>query len=297
MKEADNQIQNVTDVAVDETNVESISAPVISVKGLIKKFDDNEVLCGIDLDISDGEKIAIIGPSGCGKSTFLRCLNCMEDPSGGSIIFDGVDIADMSVDINVHREKIGMVFQQFNLFNNKTVLNNITLAPIYLQTKRLKKQKRKNFWYKLFGKKDKIVPITTTKQEIKEAANARANELLVRIGLADKADAYPSTLSGGQKQRIAIVRALAMNPRVMLFDEPTSALDPEMVGEVLDLIREVANEGMTMVIVTHEMGFAREVADRVLFMDSGLIKEDGTPEQVFTNPQNPRLQDFLAKVL
>ena len=270
---------------------------VISVQGLVKKFGDNTVLTGIDLDIADGEKIAIIGPSGCGKSTFLRCLNCMEDPSGGSIIFDGVDIADMSVDINVHREKIGMVFQQFNLFNNKTVIENITLAPVYLQTKRLKKQKRKNFWYKLLGKKDKIVPLTTTEKEIKENAERHAEELLVRIGLLDKANAYPSTLSGGQKQRIAIVRALAMNPRVMLFDEPTSALDPEMVGEVLDLIREVANDGMTMVIVTHEMGFAREVADRVLFMDEGVIKEQGTPEQLFKEPKDHRLKDFLSKVL
>ena len=270
---------------------------VVSVKGLVKSFGDHKVLCGIDLDIHNGEQIAIIGPSGCGKSTFLRCLNCMEDPSGGAIIFDGVDIADMSVDINVHREKIGMVFQQFNLFNNKTVLENITLAPIYLQTKRLKKQLARNFWLKLFGKTDKIVPPNTTKKEIKEAAEKRAYELLERIGLTDKASAYPSTLSGGQKQRIAIVRALAMNPKVMLFDEPTSALDPEMVGEVLDLIREVAKEGMTMVIVTHEMGFAREVADRVIFMDSGVIKEQAPPEELFGSPKDPRLQDFLSKVL
>ena len=270
---------------------------VVSVKGLVKSFGDHKVLCGIDLDIHNGEQIAIIGPSGCGKSTFLRCLNCMEDPTYGEIIFDGVDIADMSVDINVHREKIGMVFQQFNLFNNKTVLENITLAPIYLQTKRLKKQQLRNFWMKLFGKTDKIVPVTTTKKEIREAAEKRAYELLERIGLTDKADAYPSTLSGGQKQRIAIVRALAMNPKVMLFDEPTSALDPEMVGEVLDLIREVAKEGMTMVIVTHEMGFAREVADRVIFMDSGVIKEQAPPDELFGSPKDPRLQDFLSKVL
>ena len=190
-----------------------------------------------------------------------------------------------------------MVFQQFNLFNNKTVLENITLAPLYLQTKRLNKQKARNFWLKLFGKKDKIVPLTTTKKDIKEAAEKRAYELLDRIGLTDKASAYPSTLSGGQKQRIAIVRALAMNPKVMLFDEPTSALDPEMVGEVLDLIREVAKEGMTMVIVTHEMGFAREVADRILFMDGGVIKEQGAPEELFGAPKDPRLQDFLSKVL
>ena len=276
---------------------EVLNNVVVSVKGLTKKFGDNSVLNGIDLDIHNGEQIAIIGPSGCGKSTFLRCLNCMEDPSGGEIIFDGVDIADMSVDINVHREKIGMVFQQFNLFNNKTVLENITLAPVYLQTKRLNKQKARNFWLKLFGKKDKIVPLTTTKKDIKEAAEKRAYELLDRIGLTDKASAYPSTLSGGQKQRIAIVRALAMNPKVMLFDEPTSALDPEMVGEVLDLIREVAKEGMTMVIVTHEMGFAREVADRILFMDGGVIKEQGAPEELFGAPKDPRLQDFLSKVL
>ena len=276
---------------------EVLNNVVVSVKGLTKKFGDNSVLNGIDLDIHNGEQIAIIGPSGCGKSTFLRCLNCMEDPSGGEIIFDGVDIADMSVDINVHREKIGMVFQQFNLFNNKTVLENITLAPVYLQTKRLKKQQTRNFWLKLFGKKDKIVPVTTTKKAIKEAAEERAYELLDRIGLTDKAAAYPSTLSGGQKQRIAIVRALAMNPKVMLFDEPTSALDPEMVGEVLDLIREVAKEGMTMVIVTHEMGFAREVADRILFMDGGVIKEQGAPEELFGAPKDPRLQDFLSKVL
>ena len=276
---------------------EVLNNVVVSVKGLTKKFGNNSVLNGIDLDIHNGEQIAIIGPSGCGKSTFLRCLNCMEDPSGGAIIFDGVDIADMSVDINVHREKIGMVFQQFNLFNNKTVLENITLAPIYLQTKRLKKQQARNFWLNLFGKKDKIVPVTTTKKAIKEAAEKRAYELLDRIGLTDKAAAYPSTLSGGQKQRIAIVRALAMNPKVMLFDEPTSALDPEMVGEVLDLIREVAKEGMTMVIVTHEMGFAREVADRILFMDGGVIKEQGAPEELFGAPKDPRLQDFLSKVL
>ncbi len=270
---------------------------LFSIRNLQKKFGAQEVLRGINIDIRNGEQIAIIGPSGCGKSTFLRCLNCMEDPSGGEIIFDGVDIADMSVDINVHREKIGMVFQQFNLFNNKTVIDNIMLAPVYLQTKRLKKQKMRNFWFKLFGKKDRIVPLTTTEKQIKDAARERAMALLQRIGLEEKADAYPSTLSGGQKQRIAIVRALAMNPKVMLFDEPTSALDPEMVGEVLDLIREVANEGMTMVIVTHEMGFAREVADRVLFMDGGVIKEQGAPEQLFGSPKDPRLQDFLSKVL
>ena len=282
---------------IDEMNVPLSSDVVISVKGLTKKFGELEVLKGLDLDIHDGERIAIIGPSGCGKSTFLRCLNCMEDPSGGSILFEGADLADMSVDINVHREKIGMVFQQFNLFNNKTVLENITLAPIYLQTKRLARAKRRNFFYKLFGKSDKITEITATKAEIRAKAEARAHELLERIGLTDKADVYPSTLSGGQKQRIAIVRALAMNPRVILFDEPTSALDPEMVGEVLDLMRDLAREGMTMVIVTHEMGFAREVANRVLFIDEGKIKEEGSPAELFGNPRDPRLKDFLAKVL
>ena len=282
---------------IGEMNTGESSDVVISVKGLTKKFGELEVLKGLDLDIHDGERIAIIGPSGCGKSTFLRCLNCMEDPSGGSILFEGADLADMSVDINVHREKIGMVFQQFNLFNNKTVLENITLAPIYLQTKRLARAKRRNFFYKLFGKSDKITEITTTKAEIRAKAEARAHELLERIGLTDKADVYPSTLSGGQKQRIAIVRALAMNPRVILFDEPTSALDPEMVGEVLDLMRDLAREGMTMVIVTHEMGFAREVANRVLFIDEGKIKEEGSPAELFGNPRDPRLKDFLAKVL
>ena len=270
---------------------------ILSTRGLCKSFGDLKVLDGLDLDVRDGEKIAILGPSGCGKSTFLRCLNCMEDPTGGSIFFDGVDIADMSVDINLHRQKIGMVFQQFNLFNNKTVIENIMLAPVYLQTKKLKKQQRRNFRYKLFGKKDKIAPLETTATEIKEKAEKRAYELLDRIGLAEKANVYPSTLSGGQKQRVAIVRALAMNPKVILFDEPTSALDPEMVGEVLDLIRDLAREGMTMVIVTHEMGFAREVSDRVLFMDGGKIKEQGTPEDIFKNPKDKRLQDFLAKVL
>ncbi len=274
---------------------------VLSVRGLKKNFGELEVLSGLDLDIYDGEQIAIIGPSGCGKSTFLRCINCMEDPSGGSIIFDGVDIADMSVDINKHRERIGMVFQQFNLFNNKTVIENIMLAPVYVGVRELKKAKRKNFWRKIanFFRKDKkpLIPIETTEKEIKAEAKARAEELLSRIGLLEKADVYPSTLSGGQKQRVAIVRALAMNPRVILFDEPTSALDPEMVGEVLDLMKSLADEGMTMVIVTHEMGFAREVADRVLFMDGGKIVEEGAPSEVFGAPKHPRLVEFLSKVL
>ncbi len=250
----------------------------LSVRGLKKSFNKLEVLKGINIDIKLGEKIAIIGPSGCGKSTFLRCLNCMEDPTEGAIIFDGVDIADQKVDINVHRENIGMVFQQFNLFNNKTIIENIMLAPYTLHKKRAK----------ALGK---------TAKEFKEECRQNAYALLRRIGLEDKADVYPSTLSGGQKQRVAIVRALAMNPKVMLFDEPTSALDPEMVGEVLNLIKEVADEGMTMVIVTHEMGFAREVATRVIFMDEGVIAEQGTPSEVFDNPQNPRTKQFLNAVL
>ena len=278
-------------------------SPIISIKGLTKSFGENEVLRGIDLDIRNGEKIAIIGPSGCGKSTFLRCINCMEDPSGGSIIFRGVDIADVRVDINTHREHIGMVFQQFNLFNNKTVIENIMLAPTYVRLRDLGAQKRKNFFrgianiFRSAGKKLEIVKPEKTKAEILAEERERAMKLLRRIGLEEKADAYPATLSGGQKQRIAIVRALAMNPEVMLFDEPTSALDPEMVGEVLDLIRDVADEGMTMVIVTHEMGFAREVADRVLFMDGGVIKEDAPPKELFEHPKDERLREFLGKVL
>ena len=274
---------------------------VLSVKNLTKKFGSLEVLRGLDLDIKEGEQIAIIGPSGCGKSTFLRCLNCMEDPSGGSIMFDGEDIADMKVDINKHREKIGMVFQQFNLFNNKSVIDNITLAPIYVATRELNKKKRKNFLRKIanaFRKnKKEFLPITETKKDIIVKAKENAMSLLKRIGLEEKANVYPSTLSGGQKQRIAIVRALAMNPKVILFDEPTSALDPEMVGEVLDLMKALAKEGMTMVIVTHEMGFAREVADRILFVDEGRIMEQGTPAEVFDNPKNARLKEFLSKVL
>jgi polar amino acid transport system ATP-binding protein len=287
----------VTESLEPKTKQRPSEEKILSVVNLKKSFGENEVLKGVDLDVRNGEKIAIIGPSGCGKSTFLRCLNCMEDPTGGSIYFEGVDIADWSVDINVHREHIGMVFQQFNLFNNKTVLQNIMLAPLYLRTKRLRQAKAHNFFCRLFGKKDKMLPITTTREQILEETQKRAYELLERIGLRDKADQYPSTLSGGQKQRIAIARALAMNPKVMLFDEPTSALDPEMVGEVLDLIREVAREGMTMVIVTQEMGFAREVADRILFMADGVIAEQGTPEEVFDHPQNPRTQQFLKCVL
>lgn len=265
-----------------ESKTVSENEVVISVKDLKKAFGKNEVLRGIDLDIYSGDQIAIIGPSGCGKSTFLRCINCMEDPTGGTIMFEGENLADERVDINVHRQKIGMVFQQFNLFNNKTVIENIMLAPVYVRTKRLRKDKSPN---------------KPTKADIKKEEHERAMALLRRIGLEDKANVYPSTLSGGQKQRVAIVRALAMNPKVILFDEPTSALDPEMVGEVLDLMRGLAKEGMTMVIVTHEMGFAREVANKVLFMADGVIKEQGTPSEVFDNPKDPRLKEFLSKVL
>ena len=240
---------------------------MIEVKGLKKEFDGLKVLNGIDYTINQGEKIVVIGPSGSGKSTFLRCLNLLEEPTGGEIWFDGTNITDPQNDINKMRQKMGMVFQQFNLFPHMTVLDNITFAPV-----RLKMQ---------------------TKAEAKE----NALRLLRRIGLEDKAGEYPNKLSGGQKQRIAIVRALAMNPEVMLFDEPTSALDPEMVGEVLDLIRELADEGMTMVIVTHEMGFAREVGTKVLFVDEGLIKEENTPEEFFSHPRNERLREFLSKVL
>lgn len=275
---------------------------VISVKGLKKVFEDGvTVLNGIDLDVKYGEKVVILGASGSGKSTLLRCLNCMEDPTGGSIYFDGDDIADMKIDINKHRENIGMVFQQFNLFNNKTVIENIMMAPVHIGLKKLRQKKCKNMlisFTNLFkSEKSELIPIEKTKTQIKADVYANACALLKRIGLEEKADVYPSTLSGGQKQRIAIARALAMDPKVMLFDEPTSALDPEMVGEVLDLIKELANEGMTMVIVTHEMGFAREVADRILFVDEGKIKEEGTPDEVFNHPKNPRLQEFLSKVL
>ena len=273
----------------------------MSVRGLKKSFGSLEVLCGLDLDIRDGEQIAIIGPSGCGKSTFLRCLNCMEDPTGGSIIFDGVDIADMKVNINKHREHIGMVFQQFNLFNNKTVLQNIMLSPIYVGMRELRRVKFKNFFIKLsniFRKNKKaLLPIETTKQEIKEKAQENAMMLLHRIGLEEKANVYPSTLSGGQKQRIAIARALSMNPEVILFDEPTSALDPEMVGEVLDVIKSLAKSGLTMIVVTHEMAFAREVSDRVIFMDGGIVLEEGTPDELFGNPKMPRTREFLSRYL
>ena len=261
---------------------------VIQVKGLKKNFGSLEVLKGVDMKVLKGEAVVVIGPSGSGKSTFLRCLNCMEDPTSGSIIFNGVDIADMRVDINIHRRHMGMVFQHFNLFNNMTVIENIMMAPVYVRCKELKKAKRKGT----------LAPdAPKTKAEIKAQAREEALELLRRIGLEDKADVYPSTLSGGQKQRVAIVRALAMKPDVILFDEPTSALDPEMVGEVLDLMKELANEGMTMVVVTHEMGFAREVANRVLFMDQGKILEEAPPEEFFAHPKNERTKEFLSKVL
>ena len=266
---------------------------MIDVINLKKDFDGVQVLNGIDVKINKGDIVCVIGPSGSGKSTFLRCLNCMEDPSSGQIIFNGVDIADMSVDINIHREHIGMVFQQFNLFNNKSVIDNITLAPVHIALKKMRKEKIKSFFG---GKKENLAPLKT-KSEIIGEKKAQAMDLLKRIGLEDKADAYPSTLSGGQKQRIAIVRALAMDPKVILFDEPTSALDPEMVGEVLDLMKQLAAEGMTMVIVTHEMGFAREVADKIVFIDEGIIKEQGTPDEVFNNPKDARLKEFLSKVL
>jgi polar amino acid transport system ATP-binding protein len=240
---------------------------LIEVQDLKKSFGENHVLDGITTDIRKGEVVAIIGPSGSGKSTFLRSLNLLEIPTGGKILFEGTDITDPKVNINRHRQKIGMVFQQFNLFPHKTVKENIMLAPITLKL-----------------------------MSAQEAAQ-KADELLVRVGLPDKADAYPGSLSGGQKQRIAIARAMAMNPDVMLFDEPTSALDPEMVGEVLEIMKELAVSGMTMVVVTHEMGFAREVASRVVFIDEGKIQEENEPQTFFGNPQNPRLKDFLSKVL
>lgn len=251
---------------------------MIEVVNLNKSFGKLHVLKDININIEKGEKVVVVGPSGSGKSTFLRCLNCMEDPTSGQIIFKGVDIADMKVDINVHRQKMGMVFQHFNLFNNKTVLENIMLAPVYVGNKNRKKT----------GK---------TKAQIKEEAQKTAMDLLKRIGLEDKANVYPSQLSGGQKQRVAIIRSMAMNPDVILFDEPTSALDPEMVGEVLSLMKSLADSGMTMVVVTHEMGFAREVGTRVIFMDEGRIVEENNPKAFFENPQNPRLKEFLSKVL
>ena len=245
------------------------SKVLISVKHLVKEYNHGTVhaLDGCDLDIHKGEVVAIIGPSGSGKSTLLRSLNMLEEPTSGAIFFDGVDLASKSVNIDLHRQKMGMVFQHFNLFPHKTVLQNITLAPI------------------------------TLKKKTPAEAEVQARTLLERIGLSDKANEYPNMLSGGQKQRIAIARTLAMNPDVILFDEPTSALDPEMVGEVLELMKKLAEGGMTMIVVTHEMGFAREVASRVLFMADGKIQEQGTPQEIFTDPKNPRLRDFLARVL
>ena len=241
--------------------------PIIRVQGLKKDFDHIEVLKGIDVDIHKGDVVCVIGASGSGKSTFLRCLNLLEMPTGGSIFFEDVDLTQSKVDLNLHRQKMGMVFQQFNLFPHLTILENLTLAPVLL------------------------------KKLSKEAAEEKAISLLARVGLADRANDYPNQLSGGQKQRVAIVRALCMEPSVMLFDEPTSALDPEMVGEVLDVMKELVKSGMTMVVVTHEMGFAREVSNRVLFMADGIIMEEGTPDDIFNHPKSERLQTFLSKVL
>lgn len=243
------------------------SEVLIEIRNLGKSFGDHEVLKDISLDVHKGEVISIIGPSGCGKSTFLRSINLLERPTAGSIVFEGIEILDPKTDIDLLRRRIGMVFQNFNLFPNKKVKENIMLAPVKLG-------------------------IMT-----EEEASAKANELLARIGLQDKADQYPSRLSGGQQQRVAIARALAMNPDVMLFDEPTSALDPEMVGEVLKIIKDLADSGMTMLVVTHEMGFAREISDRVLFFNEGVIAEENTPDEFFGNPQNERLKDFLSKIL
>ena len=240
---------------------------MIKVENLTKSFGELEVLKGINQEIKDGEVVVVIGPSGSGKSTFLRCLNLLENPTSGKIFVDDEEITSKKVDINKVREDMGMVFQSFNLFNNLNILDNITLAP------------------------------TLVKKMEKAKAEEKARELLARVGLPDKAEAFPKSLSGGQKQRIAIARALAMNPKVMLFDEPTSALDPEMVGEVLDIMKDLAREGMTMVVVTHEMGFAREVGDRIIFMDGGYVVEEGSPEEIFGNPQNDRTKDFLGKVL
>lgn len=240
---------------------------LLKATAITKDFDNSAVLKGIDLELYKGDVVAIIGPSGCGKSTFLRCLNLLETVTSGEIIFDNANVLEKGVNVNEYRTKVGMVFQQFNLFNNLTVLDNITLAPVHLG------------------------------RCTKEEATARAMELLRKVGLEHKANDYPSQLSGGMKQRVAIVRALAMNPEVLLFDEPTSALDPEMVGEVLKVMTDLANEGMTMIVVTHEMGFAKEVANRVVFMDQGVIKEENNPKEFFGNPQNERLKDFLSKVL
>ena len=251
----------------DNTNTTNSAEVILEIQDLCKSFGDHEVLKGISTTIRKGDVLALIGPSGCGKSTFLRSLNLLEIPTSGHVLFEGTDMTDKSVDINHVREKIGMVFQQFNLFPNMTIKENIMIATVKLN------------------------------KMTKEEAEKKAMELLKRIGLSDKADAYPSQLSGGQKQRIAIVRSLAMNPDIILFDEPTSALDPEMVGEVLSVMKELAEDGMTMVVVTHEMGFAREVANRVMFINDGVIQEENTPQEIFEHPQSPRLQEFLSKVL
>ncbi len=269
---------------------------LIVVEGLCKSFGENDVLKNISTTIKKGEKVVVIGPSGSGKSTFLRCLNCMEDPTSGSIFFGGEDIANPKVDINIHRQKMGMVFQHFNLFNNKTVIENIMMAPVYVALKNRKAQKKNNLLVSLRIRKGEKTALQS-KKEIRQAARDKALELLKRIGLEEKADAYPSSLSGGQKQRVAIVRSLAMDPEVILFDEPTSALDPEMVGEVLELMKDLADQGMTMVVVTHEMGFAREVGTRIVFMDSGRFIEEATPEEFFTSPKSARAVEFLSKVL
>lgn len=274
---------------------------MIEVTNLKKNFGELEVLRNISLSIEKGEKVAIVGPSGSGKSTLLRCLNGMETPTQGTVTFEGISLTDPKTDINRYRQKMGMVFQLFNLFNNKTVLDNIVLAPYYLEVRRIRKQKLHNGWIRfsnIFSKnKTQSHEPAVSKADLRMQLEEKALDLLRRIGLEDKKDAYPSTLSGGQKQRIAIVRSLAMDPKVLLFDEPTSSLDPEMVGEVLDLIRSLADEGMTMVIVTHEMAFAREVATRILFMDEGEITEENSPEEFFANPRHPRTREFLSKVL
>lgn len=375
----------MTDLDMQINETQDMRTPIIEIKNLVKEFGDLLVLDDISTNIYEGEKIVVVGPSGGGKSTFLRCLNCLEDPTTGKIYFDGVDIADLKVDINTHRQKMGMVFQQFNLFNNMTVKQNIMLAPVQIGIKNMRKTKLKNqlvplynAWFNTFGKsynanvekriqkyksrveelKSELEPIVSeweatkgykeiagksyvdydkkltakklkltdriekterkivhtvraelkekqplayeSEKQIKADASANADKLLARIGLSEKAGVYPSTLSGGQKQRVAIARALAMSPKVMLFDEPTSALDPEMVGEVLDLIKQVADEGMTMVIVTHEMAFAKEVGTRILFMAQGKILEQGAPDEFFDESRedhHPRLQEFLKKVL
>ena len=300
-EQARTKVQKPKFAKTEKTPVEPVDPDaLIEVQHLTKRYGDLVVLDDISEKVYPGEKVAIIGPSGGGKSTFLRCLNVLEDPTDGYVFFEGNNLCDLKVDINLQRRRMGMVFQQFNLFNNMNVLDNITLAPIHVAMQDIRRARfRQVFHKKGDSEKQNTAPEVEirSKKQVKEEAEARAMQLLSRIGLADKAKVYPSTLSGGQRQRIAIVRALAMNPKVMLFDEPTSALDPEMVGEVLALIKELADEGMTMVIVTHEMGFAREVATRVLFMAGGKIAEQGPPAQIFGAPQNERLREFLSKVL